>query len=115
MLDAAQVCISPTGSKLSSTINGPLLDPGGHECLAGQGEQRGPLLLQQVRLDRGLTPEPPAEVRAAARLEVALSGSRPPRTAGTGTRKLRRAYPIRVSTCPFSLGRRTRQKWESNK
>ncbi len=39
---------------------------------AGQGEQRGPLLLQQVRLDRGLAPEPPAEVRAAARLEVGV-------------------------------------------
>jgi len=33
--------------------------------------------------------------------------------AATGTRKLRRNVTDAVSTCPFSCGRRTRQKWEA--
>jgi hypothetical protein len=34
---------------------------------------------------------------------------------GTGTRKLRRPKPTRLSTCPFSFPRATRQKWWSKR
>ena len=53
-------------------VEGPLPDPGGHERLGGQGDQPGSLLLRQEHLGRGLAPEPPADVRTAARLEVGV-------------------------------------------
>ena len=82
---------------------------------AGSGQQRPPLLGEQVGLDGRLAPEPPRQVLAAGPLELGVERLQAAGTAGTGTRKLRRAKPTSVSTCPFSLGRRTRQKWSAKR
>ena len=69
-----------------------LIDPGSYERLGRQWQQGRPLLLEQFGFGYGLAPQPAAEVVATAAFQVdQLSDSSPSWTAGTGTRKLRRA------------------------
>ena len=72
-------------------------------------------LLEQIQRARACTTTRPDSIRRQASPEPtappwAFSSSRS-RTCGTGTKKLSRAYLTVPSTTPFSLGRRTRQKW----
>ena len=85
-------------------VDAPLLDPGGHERLAGQGEQRGPLLLQQVRLDRGLAPEPPAEVRTAACLEVGVERLQAAAHGGDRDQEVAAGVPDQGLDVPLLIG-----------
>ena len=58
-------------------VDSPGLDPGGHERLGRQRQQRRPLLGEQLGLGRRLAPEPPRQVLAAAPLEVGVERLQP--------------------------------------
>jgi hypothetical protein len=81
-----------------------VLDPGGHERLAGQGDQLGALLLQQDRLDRGLAPEPPPEIRAAACFEVGVERLQAAVHGGDRDQKVAAGVPDQGLDVPLLVG-----------
>jgi hypothetical protein len=53
-------------------VDAPQFDPGGQERLPRRGDQRGPLLVEQLGLGRGLAPESAPEVGTTPRLQVGV-------------------------------------------